>query len=318
MRRPVGLVLVLALSGAMHASSAHAATRTARPVAVYEKATTLDESLIVADRLRAAGIDVVLTRTTDRTVSLGARTRAAAGADLLVSIHNNANPSRKLNGTEAYYQLDNPTGGAIATDIVRAVRARAGTVARGAFTRRGDNGDYYFVLRESPVTSVIVEGAFLSNPTEAKRLATADFRRRIADGIADALVSRFTYNLVPQETTPAPRHTAVVVKPVGTPASLAAGFAGGHDVNLTWNSVFLATGYEIWRDGRFLKQVDQPGFRDVGVSSGRHRYEVRALLEAAGVVVDESASAASEVIVPWRIVLDPGHGGTEPGAVGRA
>src|SRR2546430_16579439 len=88
MRRLVGLSLVIALVGGVRVGPA-----AARGV-VYEKATTLDESLRVAQRLRDAGIDVVLTRVDDRSVALASRTADAKGADLLVSIHNNASPSR--------------------------------------------------------------------------------------------------------------------------------------------------------------------------------------------------------------------------------
>lgn len=57
---------------------------------------------LLEDRLGAV---VVLTRNTDRTLPLAARTARAnsEGADLFVSIHANANPRGRLRGVETYY-----------------------------------------------------------------------------------------------------------------------------------------------------------------------------------------------------------------------
>ena len=66
-------------------------------------------SLRLRTLLEAAGARVVMTRTTDVPVELGARVRLADSldADLLVSIHNNALPDGvnpfTNNGTSLYY-----------------------------------------------------------------------------------------------------------------------------------------------------------------------------------------------------------------------
>lgn len=79
------------------------------PGGITEKVVTLAIARRVAARLRSLlGARVVLTRTRDEFVPLEARTARANAeeADIFVSIHANASPSRRLRGVETYY-LDN-------------------------------------------------------------------------------------------------------------------------------------------------------------------------------------------------------------------
>jgi N-acetylmuramoyl-L-alanine amidase len=299
----VGLLAVLALVGASHVQSVRAAG------ILYEKATALDESLALAQRLRDAGFHVRLTRTNDKTVSLRDRTNAAEGADVMVSVHNNANPSRTVKGTEAYYQIGNAFGGDLASRIVRAISARAGTTARGAFTRKGDNGDYYFVLRETRTTSIIVEGAFLSNPDEARQLADPAFRDRMVDGIASALIDRLVVQYAPQGA--GPPAGGVLPAPV-----IDAVYAGEHNVELSWTPALPFAAYEIWRDGNIIGKVTDSRFTDVGIGPGHHLYAVVAVVETAG-LVERSQPAVGDAVVPWSVVIDAGHGGNDNGAAGK-
>jgi N-acetylmuramoyl-L-alanine amidase len=72
---------------------------------VDEKDVVLAVSKLLASSLRADGIEVVLTRTDDRFLSLEERTGLAnaQGADLFVSIHANASTNPGLRGVEVYY-----------------------------------------------------------------------------------------------------------------------------------------------------------------------------------------------------------------------
>src|SRR3954469_16958856 len=71
---------------------------------LHEKQLTLTLARAVADRLRARGITVELTRDADRTMTLRQRVAFADGvpADLFVSIHANASPTRTQRGYETY------------------------------------------------------------------------------------------------------------------------------------------------------------------------------------------------------------------------
>lgn len=157
---------------------------------VLEKDVNLDTTLRLAGFLRARGMPVVSTREQDVTVPLGRRTDLANALrpDVFLSLHNNGSTSPSAHGTEVYYQLGNASGGALAAKILHRVTSRLGLAPRGTFTRPGRHGDYYHILREARSTSVLVEGAFVSNPTEARLLADPGFRQGMAEAIGDALL----------------------------------------------------------------------------------------------------------------------------------
>jgi N-acetylmuramoyl-L-alanine amidase len=331
-RRVVLLVLVALLTGGLGVPASAATRRSAspRPVRLLaEKDVSLDQSLRLARLLRERGVEVALTRTSDVFVPLRERTglAAAAGADLFVSVHNNASTSRSARGTEVYSQLRSRAGAALAHRILDAVTARTGTRPRGVFQRPGRDGDYYAVLRTAAMPAVIVELAFLSNPDEARALASPTFRQMGAEGMAAGILAHLATRparpaLAPPRRTPA----GPVVQP---PAGLTAAVARP-DVTLRWPAVAGAIEYRVWRDGEAIARLSaldastaagalppELTVTDRHVPGGEHRYEVRALVETGGQVVDESESATTLATMPWVVTVDPGHGGHDPGAVGR-
>jgi N-acetylmuramoyl-L-alanine amidase len=232
---------------------------------------------------------------------------------MLVSVHNNSSSSAEAHGTEVYAQIGKPDSMQLAEAILAGVVNRAGTASRGALTRQGERGDYYSILRNSPVPAVIVEGAFLSNPDEAAELASPDFRQRLAQGIADGIVS-VVGRAEPAGGGPAPTSTLLSGATMNPPGGLTAARDGGGDV-LSWQPVGLASGYEVWRDGAFVAMAPTTTFTDVSPGPGRHHYDVRAVLQLGALRVEESPPASVE-IGGGTVVIDPGHGGEDSGAVG--
>ncbi|MEO7836744.1 MAG: N-acetylmuramoyl-L-alanine amidase, partial [Acidimicrobiales bacterium] len=334
---------VLALVGSSGSWPATAAPRAARrAVVLAEKDVNMDEALRLAHGLRAAGLEVVLTRSTDVYVPLDERSNVArrAGADLLLSVHNNASRDARVRGTEIYHQQGSSLGAALARRVLAGITSRASTSARGAFTRAGRQGDdYYAVLRNTPLPALIVEGAYLSNPAEARLLSDPGFRQRLAEGITAGVLEQMAIP-VPAGDGPGPPASGPVPVP-GPPAGLSAGRWGPEGAALRWEPVPTATAYRVWRDGVVVGDVPagtlvaaaltpgQPSFIDPAAGAGTHRYEVRALAAAVapttglglgpapGLLVGESVSSVTQVTIPWRVVVDAGHGGRDPGAVGR-
>lgn len=188
---------------------------------IREKHLTLALTERVAALLRAHRLDVRLTRTTDRTLTLRQRVELAnrAPADLFVSIHANASPSRSQRGFETFVltphgldidgralRADTPTPrpgidpaiALVLDDVERgasqqaaadlAVRMQSSLRARrGAAGDRGVRQDAHHVLLGATMPAVLVEVGFLDHPLEGRELTTTPVQDQLADAIAEAI-----------------------------------------------------------------------------------------------------------------------------------
>ncbi|MET0566493.1 MAG: N-acetylmuramoyl-L-alanine amidase [Acidimicrobiia bacterium] len=123
----------------------------------------------------------------------------AVDATALVSIHHNTEPTRDLDhpGTSAFVSASNAESPRLGGLIVEEVRRSfsgfeaewVGGQGNGTVARVGADGeDYYTILARSEVPAVIVEGAYISNPSEEALIMTDSFRRAYAEGVYRALV----------------------------------------------------------------------------------------------------------------------------------
>lgn len=187
---------------------------------IREKDVTLSIAREVAALLREeGGWDVKLTREGDQTLALEQRTAIANafGADLFVSIHANASPSRRAEGVETYYlerasdraartlaarenggghveEMEHILADVVLTSKVRESRRLAEKLQRalvGRLEREGKapkdlgvkRGPFY-VLTGAFMPAALVETAFLTHPEEGRLLADSGFRREAAEAIA--------------------------------------------------------------------------------------------------------------------------------------
>lgn len=161
-----------------------------RAIGVSEKQVTLDITLRLAEMLRAEGWKVVMTRSVDRDVSyagssdkeeLGARSSLAneQKADLFVSVHCNSAANTSVGGTSIHWFK--------ADDYQLAKSLEASVLDATGRSHRGLIKDRFFVLAHTQMPAVLIETAFISNPTEGKLLADPEYRDGIARGIAAGL-----------------------------------------------------------------------------------------------------------------------------------
>jgi N-acetylmuramoyl-L-alanine amidase len=146
---------------------------------VAEKDVNLDIALRARKLLESSGYRVVMTRETDRAVSLAERVAAAnnAHASVLVSIHNNARPPDAA-GTTTYCHRGSPAGRRLALDVQREVVSSAGRPDRGI------KESNLYVVRNAIMPAALLESVFLTDRSEAALSTLPSFRQKIAEGTA--------------------------------------------------------------------------------------------------------------------------------------
>lgn len=175
-----------------------------------EKELTLDWAFRLAELLSGAGFDVRLTRTADTDLSPQARVEFATAmkADLFLSLHfNSAYPDRAQHGIETYcltptgvvssmnrgyddpIQASYPNNTFDEANIQWAYKIHRSLVQlTGARDRGIRHARFMAVLRNQQCPAVLIEGGFLSNPAEARRISDPAYRQKLAEAIAQALV----------------------------------------------------------------------------------------------------------------------------------
>ncbi len=166
---------------------------------LLEKDANLAIGLEVEKYLLRAGVEPLMTRRDDSYPTLKERADLAnaAGADIFVSIHNNAaDPASE--GTETYYWGDQQTysaeGRRLAEAIQNAVLEELSTVDRGARTHWKN----LYVLANTKMPAALVEVGFLTNAEEEARLKDPVYRQRAGKAIAQGIVDYFDLGYVIQ------------------------------------------------------------------------------------------------------------------------
>lgn len=138
---------------------------------VTEDKVNLVMALACRDYLKANGVSVKMSRTTDVGTSISKMAKAANewGADLVVSLHNNAGGG---DGFEVYCSVSGGTGRTLAKNIEAEVK-KIGQNSRGVKTKKNSSGsDYFGMIRLTDAPAVICEGAFVDNKKDAKAIDT--------------------------------------------------------------------------------------------------------------------------------------------------
>ncbi len=195
------------------------------PTGLREKDVTLDIAHRAAPVLaHELGILTLLTRDDDRYVALDERTARANAfhADLFVSIHCNASENAAARGVMTFV-LDTSRDeiasrvaarenaaslaagaqvtsllprlrlgevGALSSHLAELLQRTSTASLAGRYADTPDQGVKtagFFVLVGAEMPSVLYETSFISHPGEEARLATAEYRQKLADAVVNAI-----------------------------------------------------------------------------------------------------------------------------------
>ena len=194
-----------------------------------EKTYTLALALELRDQLQKAGFNVILTRNKDAFVELPDRPALAnrRGADLFVSLHFNATTAGKneVEGPQTY--CITPVG-ASSTDaqgeganfgptaanhfedksLLLAYQVQKTLVRNLGAKDRGVRRARFAVLRDAAMPAILVEGGYMSHPSESKKIYDAVYRHQMAQAILIGILTYQKSVLSPPPMLPPTNHPA--------------------------------------------------------------------------------------------------------------
>lgn len=162
-----------------------------------EKDINLQMAYILKEQLEAEGFYVIMTRTSDeipgsengditKVQDLQNRIRLIAEEDplLVISIHQNSYPQESVRGAQVFYYETSEE----ARQLAECIQRQLILAANDGNHRQIKGNTSYFLLKKTPVTTVIVECGFLSNWQEAALLQQEDYQRLMTGAIVDGIL----------------------------------------------------------------------------------------------------------------------------------
>ena len=272
------------------------------PTGLKEKDVNLDVALRLGKLLEKENVQVVYTRSGDSVTwnssnEIQERINIAnnAKADLLVTISCNSFTSEATNGIETYYLRDNAKGKQLAEFIQAQLISKTGAIDRGA--KESD----FNSLKLSNAPGAMATLGFITNKSEESKLKTSEYKDKLALAFTEAVKKYISVNpksgdedtslgnIYMNDITENVRKGDVYVLPLKVKVTTDNG--QDKEVDVVWN----------------IKSLDTS---KVGV------YEFQGTIK-------ESTKKASLVVnvievskTDYKVVLDAGHGGFDPGAIG--
>ncbi len=162
-----------------------------------EKELNLEITMLLKEKLEKQGIQVVLTRDSDgglydeqsnnkKVQDLQRRCELIhkTSPRCAVSIHQNSYTTPEVKGAQVFYYTNSAEGKKLAeglqTALVEGVDPENHREAKG-------NTSYY-LLKKTDVPLAIVECGFLSNPEEARLLATKEYQEKVAEAVCTGIL----------------------------------------------------------------------------------------------------------------------------------
>ena len=168
---------------------------------LVEKDVNLSIAKKLADMLKMSGVEVIMTREDDRLLydrncdykgrkkklDLAARLEIMNQYDnaIFVSIHMNAFTDRSCSGLQVWYSKNDAASLTLAKTIQNNARLRLQTNNKRVVKEATSAINLLF---NATCPAVLIECGFLSNPDEASRFATAEYRGEVAENISYSIM----------------------------------------------------------------------------------------------------------------------------------
>lgn len=186
-----------------------------------EKTYTLALAFELRTQLEKAGFHVIMTRRSDVYVELPERPEIAnhAGADLFISLHFNASPVDQgdIEGPETYCITPvgapssnahgEPEGGSMIGTAATVANRNENKSLRFAYEMekslvknldandRGVRRARFAVLRDATMPAILIEGGYMTNPVEGRKIYDAEYRRELAAAIVKGILAYEKFTL---------------------------------------------------------------------------------------------------------------------------
>lgn len=161
----------------------------------YESEMNWKLSGYLKNALEAYGVTVITTRADkDKDLPVYERGRLAEGCDLFLSIHSNACDTESVDYPLACCSINGKADG-IGQKLAETVAQIMDTTQKGRILKRkGDNGDWYGVLRGAAsvgADGVLLEHSFHTNKRAVQWLMNDSNLRRIAEAEAETIAEHY-------------------------------------------------------------------------------------------------------------------------------
>ncbi len=149
-----------------------------------ESVLALDITKKLGVLLEKNGIEISYTRTTDTypTLSQRADQANAEGVDYFVCIHLNSASAASAQGIETLIYGTGGEAEKLAKSVQAQLIADTGATNRGIKERPG-----LYVLKNTDMPAILIETGFISNSTEANKLASDTYQQTVAEAIAKGI-----------------------------------------------------------------------------------------------------------------------------------
>ena len=168
---------------------------------IVEKNINLEVAKYLKEYIEAGGGAVYMTRDADKDTADPNRAKGITQkksdmqmrksdikkykVDIFISVHMNKFEQSEYRGAQVFYDDDSEQNKFLAEAIQQGIK----DVLKDGNNRVAKNmGNGIFVLKDNEIPSALIECGFLSNADEAKLLSTAEYQKKVAEGIYKGLM----------------------------------------------------------------------------------------------------------------------------------